>query len=75
MLAEAAGSDLSDPLTLAALPALISEFSVVQHADGLPAERCVDDCLVIAHACAQLSVVAQIRVAELDGNRRSHRAS
>jgi hypothetical protein len=62
---EAADGDLSDPLTLAVLPALVSEMAVAEHLDELPAERCVNDCLVIAHACAQLGIAAQVRVAEL----------
>lgn len=64
-LAVAADGDLSDPLTLAALPALYLELVAARNRDVLPAERCVDDCLVLAHACAQLGTAAQVRVAEL----------
>jgi hypothetical protein len=31
----------------------------------LPAERCLDDCLVLAHAYAQLGIAAEVRAAEL----------
>ena len=32
---------------------------------GLPAERCLDDCVVLAHAYAQLGIAAEVRAAEL----------
>jgi hypothetical protein len=59
------GGDLSDPLTLIAMPALFLETVVAGYRPVLPAERCVDDCLVLAHAYAQFGLEAGVRIAEL----------
>jgi hypothetical protein len=37
----------------------------VAAAYGLPAERCVNDCLTVAHAYAQLGIAAEVRITEL----------
>jgi len=59
------GGDLSDSLTLIAMPALFLETIVAANRDVLPAERCVDDCLVLTHAYAQFGMEAEVRVTEL----------
>jgi hypothetical protein len=64
-LNRALGGDLSDPLTLIAMPALFLETVVAAYRDVIPAERCVDDCLVLAHAYAQFGMEAEVRIAEL----------
>lgn len=64
-LNRALGGNLSDPLTLIAMPALFLETVVATYRDVLPAERCVDDCLVLAHAYAQFGMEAEVRIAEL----------
>lgn len=40
-------------------------FLALLGAGHVPAERCVDDCVILAHAFAELGVVSQVRVAEL----------
>jgi hypothetical protein len=59
------GGDLSDPMTVIAMPALFLETVVAAYRHVLPAERCVDDCLVLAYAYAQLGLEAEVRFAEL----------
>jgi hypothetical protein len=61
------GGDLSDPVTLAEMPARFLDLAVAPYAaaGSLPAGRCVDDCLVLAHACAQFGMEAEARIAEL----------
>ena len=57
------GGDLADPLTPITMPALFPEM--VAAAYDLPAERCVDDCLTLAYAYAQLGMAAGVRTTEL----------
>lgn len=64
-LNRALGGDLTDPLTLIAMPALFLETIAAAYRPVLPAERCVDDCLVLAHAYAQFGMEAEVRIAEL----------
>jgi hypothetical protein len=64
-LSEAINGDLSDPLTLTAIPALFLNMIVAAYIDILPAERCVDDCLVLAHAYAQMGMPAQVRAVQI----------
>jgi hypothetical protein len=45
------------------VPPLLIDAIAAEH--GLPAERCLDDCLTLAHAYAQLGMCAQVRAAEL----------
>jgi hypothetical protein len=55
--------DASDPLQVIALPPLIIDMIAAKY--GAPAERCADDCVILACAYAQLGITAQVRVAEL----------
>lgn len=64
-LGAVAEADLSDPVMLPSLPALYLNAIVSSYRDVLPEERCVDDCLVLAHACAQFGIEAQVRTAVL----------
>jgi len=64
-LSAAVGGDLSDPLTLTSIPALFLNMVAAAYVDTLPAKRCVDDCLVLAHAYAQMGMAAQVRAAEI----------
>lgn len=54
--------DPADPLLVTAVPAWLLALLGAGHA---PAERCADDCVILAHAFAQLGLVSQVRVAEL----------
>jgi hypothetical protein len=65
ILQKAAAVKLSDPLPFAALPPLAQHTIRSRFQDTLPPERCVDDCLALAHAYAELGIEAQVRVAEL----------
>lgn len=56
-------SDPSDPLLLTALPAYL--LDAIASAFWLPYERCLDDCMILAHAYAQLGIAAEVRAAEL----------
>ena len=64
-LSAAVGGDLSDPLTLTSIPPLFLNMVVSAYIDTLPAGRCVDDCLVLAHAYAQMGMPAQVRTVEI----------
>lgn len=64
-LNRALGGNLSDPLTLIAMPALFLETIAAGYRPMLPAERCVDDCLVLAHPYAQFGLEAEVRIAAL----------
>ena len=55
--------DPSDPVQVIALPPLFIDMVAAKH--GLPAERCADDCVVLAYAYAQPGIAAQVRAAEL----------
>jgi hypothetical protein len=54
----------ADPLMLTAIPAYLMD--AIASAYFVPFERCVDDCLILAHAYAQLGIAAQVRAAELE---------
>lgn len=54
--------DPSDPLLVTAVPAW---FLALLTAGEVPAERCADDCVILAHAYAQLGIAAQVRTAEV----------
>jgi hypothetical protein len=60
-----AGEDVSDPLQLTSLPPLFLDLVAAGYGDAIPAERCVDDCLILVHAYAQLGIAAEVRAAEL----------
>jgi hypothetical protein len=62
-LLAAATDDPSDPSHAIRLPVLIID-AIAEHF-GLPDGRCVTDCLILAHAYAQLGVAAQVRAAVL----------
>lgn len=64
-LSAAVDGDLSDPLTLTSIPPLFLNVAAAAYIDILPAERCVDDCMVLAHAYAQMGMPAQVRAAEI----------
>jgi hypothetical protein len=65
ILQKAAAVKLSGPLPFAALPPLAQHTIRSRFQDTLPPKRCVDDCLALAHAYAELGIEAQVRVAEL----------
>lgn len=58
-----AGIDPADPLQVVSLPPLIMDMVAAGY--GLPTERCVDDCIILRYAYAQLGITAQVRAAEL----------
>ncbi|MGH3305025.1 MAG: hypothetical protein ACRDOK_25825 [Streptosporangiaceae bacterium] len=60
-----AGGDVSDSLQLTSLPPLFLDLVAAGYGDAIPAERCVDDCLILIYAYAQLGIAAQVRAAEL----------
>jgi hypothetical protein len=62
---EMADRDVSDPLQLTSLPPLFLDLVASGYGEAIPAERCIDDCLILVHAYAQLGIAAQVRVAEL----------
>src|ERR1017187_2559090 len=55
--------DPADPVQVTALLPLFLDAVAADH--RLPAERCLDDCVVLAHAYAQLGIAAEVRAAEL----------
>jgi hypothetical protein len=55
--------DPADPVQVTALLPLFLDALAADH--RLPAERCLDDCVVLAHAYAQLGIAAEVRAAEL----------
>lgn len=57
-------ADPGDPIQLVALPALVLDMVPAQF-PWLPAERCVDDCVVLIHAYADLGIRAELRAAVL----------
>lgn len=65
LISTAAEIDLSDPVALPSLPALYLNAIVSDYQDILPSERCVDDCLILAHACSQFGIEAQVRTTVL----------
>jgi hypothetical protein len=56
-------TDPSDPLQLTAVPLLL--IDVIAAEEMLPPQRCIDDCLTLVHAYAQLGVPAQVHAVEL----------
>jgi hypothetical protein len=62
---EMADRDVSDPLQMTSLPPLFLDLVASGYGDAIPAERCVDDCLILVHAYAQLGIAAQVRAVEL----------
>ncbi|HTJ68197.1 MAG TPA: hypothetical protein VL551_11760 [Actinospica sp.] len=58
----ALAADPADPMQMVALPALVLDTVVAQF-PRLPAGRCVDDCVVLMHAYADLGIRAQVRAA------------
>lgn len=62
-LAQVLQWDPADPLQVTALPALFLDAVAAEY--GLPPERCLDDCLILTYAYAQLGMAAQVRAARL----------
>lgn len=56
--------DPADPLLVTALPVYL--LDAIASACWLPYERCVDDCMILAHAYAQLGIDAEVRAAEVE---------
>ncbi|GAT68816.1 hypothetical protein PS9374_04481 [Planomonospora sphaerica] len=71
--ATVAGLDPSDPMQVPSLPPLFVDVVAAEYL--LPAERCLDDCMALAHAYAQLGIPAQVRAAELTVTDRSAKTS
>ena len=59
-----ARGDPADPMLLTALPAYL--IDAIASAGWLEYGRCVDDCMILAHAYAQLGIDAEVRAAELE---------
>src|SRR5215470_2133089 len=59
ILQKAAAVKLSGPLPFVALPPLAQHTIRSRFQDTLPSEHCVDDCLALAHAYAELGIEAQ----------------
>lgn len=57
------GTDPANPHMVIAAPPLFVD--VVAAGYDIPAERCVEDCVILAHAYVQFGIVAQIRAVEL----------
>ncbi|MFI6920027.1 hypothetical protein ACIBIZ_08740 [Nonomuraea spiralis] len=53
----------ADPMQIPAVLPLF--FDVIAAEYLLPAERCLDDCMTLAHAYAQLGIPAQVRAVDL----------
>jgi hypothetical protein len=66
ILQKAAAVSLSGPLPFAALPPLALHTIESRFAGGRPPASCVDDCVALAHAYAELGIEAQVRVATLN---------
>jgi hypothetical protein len=62
LLRKAAAVPLADPIAFAALPPIALHALRIQAA---AAPSCVDDCLTLASAYAELGIEAQVRVAEI----------
>jgi hypothetical protein len=67
LLSKAAAMPLAEPLAFAALPplALHAVKSRLPAGTAASGSRCVDDCLTLAYAYAELGIEAQVRVATL----------
>ena len=65
ILQKATAVSLSGPLPFAALPPLALHAIGSRFTGGHAPASCVDDCLALAHAYAELGIEAQVRVAEL----------
>jgi len=59
-----ASTDPSDPFLVTALPPYL--LDAIASAQWLPYERCVDECMILAHAYAQFGIDAEVRAAELE---------
>jgi hypothetical protein len=57
--------DVSDPLQMTSLLPLFLDLAASGYGEAIPAERCVDDCLTLVHAYAQLGIRAHVRAVEL----------
>jgi hypothetical protein len=55
--------DSADPLQVVSVPPLVIDMFATEY--GLPPQRCVDDCLSLVHAYAQLGIAAQVHAVEL----------
>lgn len=55
--------DSADPLQVASVPPLFIDVVATEY--GLAPQRCVNDCLTLVHAYAQLGIPAQVHAVEL----------
>ncbi|WP_433358695.1 hypothetical protein [Streptosporangium sp. CA-115845] len=53
----------SDPMQVVSLPPLFLDLVAAEYL--APAERCLDDCMTLVHAYAQLGIPAQVRAVQL----------
>lgn len=60
-----ASRNVLDPLQLTSLPPLFLDLVAAGSGDEVPTERCVDDCLILVQAYAQLGIAAETLAAEL----------
>lgn len=58
-------TQVTDPIQVISLPPLYLGIVAASHAHLVAAERCVDDCAILAHAYAQLGIAAEVRLTEL----------
>lgn len=58
-------TEVTDPIQVISLPPLYLGMIAADHANLIAAERCVDDCAILAHAYAQLGIAAEVRLTEL----------
>lgn len=65
LLRKAAAMPLADPIGFAALPALTRHALRLQGLGAPAPANCVAECLLLAHAYAELGIEAHVRVAEL----------
>ncbi|MGH3392466.1 MAG: hypothetical protein ACRDOO_26660, partial [Actinomadura sp.] len=55
--------DSADPLQVVSVPPLVIDMLATEY--ELTPQRCVDDCLTLVHAYAQLGIAAQVHAVEL----------
>jgi hypothetical protein len=55
--------DSADPLQVVSVPPLLIDVVAMEY--GLAPQRCVNDCLALVHAYAQLGISAQVHTVEL----------
>lgn len=65
LLRNAAAAPLADPLAFTALPPLVLHTFRTAHPGVFPAANCVDECLILASAYAEMGIETQVRTAEL----------